>query len=69
MLMLLAIIAVLQIAAGNAFKIQPRIMNGMASSVSDFSFFVKIEDPDRMCSATLISDRYIFSLLRKLQFH
>lgn len=69
MFKLFVTIVVLQIAASNAFKIQSKIVNGVLSRVSDFSFFVKIEDASNICSATLISDRYDFHQHLSYQIH
>lgn len=47
----------------DSFSIQPKIVNGIVSNTDDFSFFVYIHHGDKQCSGTLISDRYVDSLI------
>lgn len=56
-------IFVIQLAISQGFKIQPRVINGVRSNVTDFPFFVNImhraESGMSVCGASLISDRYV----------
>lgn len=48
-------------AHSHGFKLQPKIVNGVESDPEDFPFFVRITDATGICSASLISDRWILT--------
>lgn len=49
---------------GHGFKIQPRVINGIESIPSDFPFFVSLQALGYRCGGSLISDRYLRTLIR-----
>lgn len=42
---------------GQGFKIDPRIINGVKSNVSEFPFYVHLDMEQSTCGGSLISDR------------
>lgn len=62
MFKLLALSLLLQLAVGDGFSLQPRIVNGIRSNPADFPFFVLLlvhypNGQGQLCGSTLINDK------------
>lgn len=56
----LLIPAILLLAGiSQAFKIQPRIINGVIADVNLYPFFVFIEDGEKACGGSLLNEKYV----------
>lgn len=44
----------------DAISIQPRIINGVVSNPTDFSFFVNLRDRSSSCGGSLLNEKYVF---------